>query len=878
MAAHFMTIRPLSPGDRLGPYEIVSRLGAGGMGEVYRAKDTRLGRDVAIKISTEHFSDRVEREARAIAALNHPHICAIYDTGPDYLVMECVEGTPLSGPVPLAKAAEYARQILDALAAAHQKGIIHRDLKPANILVTRQGIKLLDFGLAKMRDTGLAAADHALTRAATQQAEIVGTLQYMSPEQLQGKDVDVRSDLFSFGCVLYELLSGQQAFAGSNAASVIGAILEREPPTLDMAPPLARVINTCLAKDPDARFQTARDLRTALDWALEAPAAPRIGASGVRRSLPWIVATILAIASMTFAGLWLRRPALAATPSMFEVPAPEGAVFNFLITASAVSPDGRFVVFRATDEKGSPSLWLRPLDSISARPLAGTDGADFPFWSPDSSAIGFFAEGKLKTLDIVGGSPQVLCEAIAGDGGMGGAWSQNGTILIADQRGLLSISTSGGAPVVLRATDRAKQERGYGYAQFLPDQKRFLYFVASADANVAGLYSGSLDRPQDRVQVLRTSMKAIYTPPLDGDAHLLFVRDRALFAQRFDAGTGRLSGSPALVANDLATLPSLSAAAFWASNTGLLAYRTGLALERVMLRWVGRDGKNLGEAAPAASYTAVRLSGDGSRLAFGRRDASTAGDIWTLDFARQVTTRVTFDPKADGCPAWSPDGRRLAFTSWRTGVSQIYVKDAEGGDQDQQLTTTPEDKCVLDWSRDGRYLLYGQQGGVTFDLWALSLESPTKPIPILQTPFAEADAQFSPDGHWIAYMSDESGRFEIYVRAFSPDGAPVGRLKLSSLGGRAPRWRADGKELFYLSLDSEKVMVVPVGISAGVVHSGTPSALFPARLPGDVGDNRYPYDVSADGQRFLIEEPAGAQTSLPLTVVVNWQATLKNKN
>jgi Tol biopolymer transport system component/predicted Ser/Thr protein kinase len=858
---------PLSAGDKVGPHEILAPIGAGGMGEVYKARDTRLDRVVAIKISRNKFDERFEREARAVAALNHPYICQLYDVGPDYLVMEYVEGQPIRGPMPVEQALRYAEQIADALDQAHRKGIIHRDLKPANILVTKQGIKLLDFGLAKFR-RAVTMDDETVTNALTSKGTILGTLHYMSPEQLEGKEADERSDIYSFGCVLYELITGQRAFEGKSAASLIAAILERTPAPLEPAG-LNRVVETCLAKDPDDRFQTARDLKRALRWAVDAgPADGRLSTTGhgpVPQRWPWLVAALMTLVAAGMGGYFVMRSTPPPLVSRFTVDAPPDTAFTNGFAATAVSPDGRYLAFSVRRGSARPSLWLRPLDSLAARPLPGTDGANHPFWSPDSKSIAFFADGKLKRIEPAGGAPLVLCDAREAAGpSVGGTWNRDGIILFGGTDGLRRVPASGGQPVLLTKTDVSRQEAGHGYPQFLPDGKHFLYFIQSGKPNAQGVYGGSLDRPEERVQVVRTDAKAIYTPPtVSRSGYLLWLREQTLLAQRFDPGKLLLEGDPAPVAEETA-VNELQRAAFWASDAGLLVYRSGGASGRRLI-WMSRDGKRTEQGA-MDTYSSLRLSPDGKRVAFGRGVAT--GNIWTLEFARSVLTRLTFGMKTDSYPVWSPDGRQLAFSSNQSGLFQIYRKDTGGAGQEEQLTSGPNDKLVTDWSRDGKYLLYTQVGPKTsLDLWALPLDGDRKPVPVLQSPFTEGGGQFSPDGKWIAYHSTESGRFEVYIRAFP---SSAGKWQISNRGGAVPRWRADGKELFYVSTDVE-MMAVTIRASAAGVEADTPRELFTYLVTGF----NSPYDAAADGQRFLLTERSEAQGSVPLNVVVNWQAALK---
>jgi Tol biopolymer transport system component len=573
---------------------------------------------------------------------------------------------------------------------------------------------------------------------------------------------------------------------------------------------------------------------------------------------------------------WSRQTPATFETSRFVIEPPPGVVFNYYITGSAVSPNGRVIVFRAGGNGGVPSLWLRPLDSLTARLLPGTGAADFPFWSPDSASIGFYADGKLKKVNTVDGSSAVLCDAVAGTAGVGAAWGRDGTILFADKRGLFLIPDTGGTPRSLIAAQQPR-ETGYGYPQFLPDGRRFLYFVSSDDAEVEGAYASSLDRPADRIQVLRTSKKVTYAPSLPGEpGHLLYIRERSLVAQPFDLKTSKTTGDPTELVGDISLLSSLHASAFWLSDTGVLLFRGGQALEQVKLTWIASDGRRLGEAGPQGPYSSLRMLPDGKRVALGRRDPGDPSDIWTLDLERRVLTRATTDPLTDSCPAWSPDGTQIAFNSSRSGSYQIYRKSSGGSGPEEQLTTTSPGKCPLDWSRDGRYLLYRENAGTTSDLWALPLDDRSHPLPVVRSPFDEADGQFAPNGKWVAYTTDETGQYEVYVTAFPPaENGSDGRSQISSLGGRAPRWRGDGAELYYMTLDGKKVMSVAVRAVGASLEFGPPHELFTASMPGDIGDSQYPYDVTGDGKRFLIEEPAFAQSSSPLTLVLNWQAGLK---
>jgi Tol biopolymer transport system component/tRNA A-37 threonylcarbamoyl transferase component Bud32 len=867
---------PLASGTRLGPYEIVAAVGAGGMGEVYRARDTRLNREVAIKVSAEQFNERFSREAYAVASLNHPNICTLHDVGPDYLVMEYVEGKPIQGPLPIPEALRVADQILAALDHAHRHGVLHRDLKPANILTTRQGIKLLDFGLAKVEKV-VGGSDVTVAQAVTTQGTLFGTVHYMAPEQLEGKEADGRADIFSFGCVLYELVTGRRAFEGASPAAVIAAILHSRPAPLE-PPALNRVVETCLASNPDDRWQTANELRHVLRWIGEESAPVSPPPLPARAWIAWVLALCMTIAAGVFGTLWMRRIGPAMPVSAFAVEAPSGAFFNFLITATAVSPNGRYLVFRAGSENLIPALWLRPLDSVAARRLPGTEGGDFPFWSPDSESIAFFAGDRLKKLDIAGGAPVVLAENVGSRTiwAAGGTWNRDGVMLFGEARGLIRIAASGGTPAVLIETDRSRRDRGYAYPQFLAGGKLFLYLLASDDPERQGIYAASLDHPERPVQIVRTRVKAAYSrPPGEGTGQLLFVRDRALLAQPFDADALGLVGDPVTIAEDVSTHSGLYGAAFWPSDAGFLVYRTGVVLERARLSWVDRHGTRLSDAGPEHAYSGVRLSPDGQRAAVSRRDPDDAGDIWVLELGSGRTTRLTFDPQADVCPVWSPNGREIAFSSDRNGIRQIYRKDVSGAGQESQLTDDAGAKCVLDWSPDGRHLLYTDVGA-SADLWVLPLDGTgRKAVPVVQTPFEETDGQFSPDGKWIAYTSNEAGRNEVFVTATEASpGSSRARWPVSVLGGRAPRWRGDSKELFYVAADNRSVMAVEIRTAATGIETGSPARLFAFPMVGVSADPAYTYDVTSDGKRFLIVEPIAFQSS-PLTVLVNWQAKLK---
>ncbi len=753
---------PLSAGTRLGPYEILAPIGAGGMGEVWRARDTRLDRIVAVKVSSEQFSERFEREARAIAALNHPHICQLYDVGPNYLVMEFVEGTPLAGPLPLAQAVEYAGQILEALNAAHRKGITHRDLKPANILVTKPGIKLLDFGLAKQAAPLQRADDATLTQALTSQGQILGTLQYMSPEQLQGKEADARSDLFAFGCVLYEMLSGKRAFEGQSAASVIGAILEREPAPLTVAPLLERIVRRSLAKDPDQRFQTARDLQAALAWAMEQPAPPT-GERPVRR-WQWIAAATLVIGALAgWAVSHFQQPIPENRVLRFQIDPPDGGQFvsGGIAGGIAFSPDGRTAAYVASGGR-KMGLWVRPLDGASARLIAGTEEARFPFWSPDSKSIGFFTPSQLKRVDPAGGTPSVICETSLG---RGGAWTNDGNILLGTEAsGLLQVPATGGAPLPLTTPDATRSEGMHRWPQVLPGG-RFLYAVQSEKPENAGVYAASLAKPGERVRLLQTATDVVYAPGGDGKHYLLWERGGTLVAQEFNPDALRLRGEPHMVADAVAASQLQGKMYAAASANGVLLYSASVT--RSQFTWFDRTGKSVGALGEPGEYSTFRLSPDGRRVAVAR-DRRGGTDLWLLEIERHGGGRLTLNSTTNTNPVWSPDSRAIVFTSGTP--RNLFRTDSRGAGGDQRLTQSSASQFVNDWSRDGRWILYhvitSDKGR---DLWVVPATAEGKPgpdatpKPFLQTPFNESWGRFSPESppRWLAYESDLSGGYEV---------------------------------------------------------------------------------------------------------------------
>jgi eukaryotic-like serine/threonine-protein kinase len=887
-------------GKRLGPYEILSAIGAGGMGEVYRARDTRLDRTVAIKVLPTHLADRselrerFEREARTVASLNHPHICTLYDIGhqdgTDYLVMEYLEGETLAqrlakGPLPLDQVLQYAIEIADALDKAHRKGVTHRDLKPGNIMLTKSGTKLLDFGLAKLKAAPTASPLSQLPTAndtITAQGAILGTLQYMAPEQLEGKEADARTDIFAFGAVVYEMATGKKAFEGKSQASLIAAILEREPPAMSalqpMTPPqLDRVVKKCLAKEPEKRWQAASDVCDELTWIAEGGSqagvpAPTIALrKGPLRNIrvAWSVAAIIVIIAALVAGAfwYFRRAPQDAQTMRFFVSLPD--TWSLATAGStgapnplAVSPDGHRVAFLAKSADGKYLLWVRSLDTLAAQGLTGTDGAAHPFWSPDSRFLGFFAGGKLKKIEVSGGPPVTLCDA---PNDRGGAWSQDGVIVFAPgyPAALQKVSASGG--VSTAATVLGQGETAHVRPFFLPDGRHFLYRVYVSSAGAGPIFVASLDSAERKLLLSADSANVLYT-----QGHLLFLRETTLMAQPFDTRRLLLTGEAFPIAEQIQTQATPPSGVFSASGNGVLAYQTGTGAAGSQLAWFDRSGKQIGALGDSAVYGDLELSPDSKRASVSVPDQAGKGrDIWVYDVARGLRTRFTFDPADELESIWSPDGSRVVFNSRRKGHLELYQKASSGAGAEEALLEDNLDKYPVSWSPDGRFILYIGTGTTTGnDLFVLPLSGDRKPFPFLNTQFNEGPGQFSPDGRWVVYASNESGRYEVYVAPFP---GPGGKWQISTSGGVWPRWRHDGTEIFYLGLDN-KLMAAAVNGKGASFEVGAVKPLFATRTTFGF---RYSYDVSPDGQRFLINTVPEQATSAPITVVLNWTAGLK---
>ena len=880
----------LGAGTRLGPYEIQSQLGAGGMGEVYRARDTRLERTVAVKILPAQFSadpvrkQRFEREAKTISSLSHPHICTLHDVGHqdgmDYLVMECVEGETLAkrlekGPLPLEQVLKFGGQIADGLDKAHRSGVVHRDLKPGNIMLTPAGAKLLDFGLAKPAVPLASAATLTAVRTApmTEEGTIVGTFQYMSPEQVEGKELDARSDIFSMGAVLYEMVTGKRAFEGKSQLSVASAILEKEPEPINAAKPMTppaldHAIKKCLAKLADERWQSASDLASELKWIGEGgsqavSATPRERSGKTKERIAWLTACVAVLALI--AGVIWWRGSTPPTQIMHFF-----ASMPFSAREVALSPNGHTVAVIAYEESGQEivgtrnGIWIYELGSQGGRSLDDTEGASYPFWSPDGGSLGFFADGKLKKLELSGGRAQIICDAPSA---RGGTWNKDGVILFTpDARagvGLYRVAASGGTVTPVSKLDTSRGELSHRWPMFLPDGTHYLYMAANfaGQKDVDAIFVGSLDSDEKRF-VVKAAANAAYAEP----GYLLFYRDKALLAQRFDLKRFALRGEPTTVLNDIQFQPQVKRAVFGASGNNLLVAQSGSGVALSQFIWFDRKGKELGALGKPDVYGNVLIAPNGKSVAVSMTDiASQNTDIWTYDLQLDSARRLTFDPSADSVPIWSPDSARLLFASNRLSFNDLYVKNADGAQEEKSLLHDDIDKFPSDWSRDGKYILYTRHT----DLWFLSLPDLKKSL-FLKAPSVLRNGQFSPDGKWVAYASNETGKWEIYVTSF-PE--PRGKWQVSVGGGEQPRWRGDGRELFYLSPNS-KMMAVPVTTGANF-EARTPVALFQAapRQPIPIFD-LFVYDVSRDGQRFLINTQVKQAESAPMSIVLNWTAKL----
>jgi eukaryotic-like serine/threonine-protein kinase len=885
----------LAAGSRLGPYEIGAPLGAGGMGEVYRARDTRLDRTVAIKVLPQNLADtpearqRFEREARAVSALNHPHICTLHDVGSqdgtEFLVMEYLEGETLAarlekGPLPLDQVLKRGVEISDALDKAHRQGIVHRDLKPSNIMLTKSGAKLLDFGLAKAAVplTAGVTLTAAVTRTTpvTQQGTIVGTFQYMSPEQVEGKEVDARSDIFSFGAVLYEMLTARRAFPGKSQLSVASAILEKDPEPISalqpMTPPmLERTVKRCLEKEPEDRWQTARDLLLEMKWIAEGgsqvtltPTAGRGVRARWRGALLWAVVSLL-LAAITGLVIWNVKPAPPRSVSRTVIALPPGQRLAGLEQPTlALSPDGTHLAYVAV-QGGTQQLYLRAMDSLEARPIPGTEGAINPFFSPDGQWLGFFAGQKLKKVSVSGGAALTLGDAPFPGGA---SWGSQGTIALAPSVGtsLQQLPDGGRAPQLL--TRLEKGEVNHRWPEFLPDGKAVLF--TAAPTNVSWTNAQVVVQSVGKSERRNLVQGGTY-PRYASSGHLVYAQGGSLMAMQFDPQRLAVTGAAAPVLEGVLQSSSSGAAQYSLSATGSLVYIPGsVQADQRRLVWVTRNGTEQPVAAPARAYVFPRLSPDGRQVGVGITEQET--QVWLYDLSRETLTRFTFEGNVNLNVAWTPDGKRIAFQSNKEGPLNLFWQRADGSGGLERLTTSEYNNFPMSWSPDGQLLAFVEVNPTTgYDIWVLRLGD-RRAQPFLRTPFNESVPRFSPDGRWLAYVSNESGRWEIYVLAYP---GPGGKWQISTEGGTEPVWNSNGRELFYRSGD--KMMAVDIATQPSFTAS-KPRVLFEGRYnpaPGTTPN----YDVSPDGQRFLMIKPSEQEAAAPtqINVVLNWFEELKRR-
>jgi Tol biopolymer transport system component len=882
----------LDAGTRLGPYEVLALVGAGGMGEVYKASDTRLNRIVAIKVLPPHWVDdpdmkqRFDREAQTIASLTHPNICTLHDIGregdTDFLVMEYLEGQTLAqrlerGALPLEEALKVAIAIADAMDKAHREGVVHRDLKPSNVMLTPGGPKLLDFGLAKLkapqnplstppRPPAPAGQARPARADATVPGMIVGTLQYMAPEQIEGAEADARTDIFAFGAILYEMVTGTKAFEGKNRALLIAAIATLDLDPLSKAQPasspaLDHVAKRCLAKDPDDRWQTAHDLTLQLRWV----AGSDIG--GVATTQPAAARRLDKRVSLLLAAA-LVLVAVMAAPAILYLRGPgESEAFQFRIPVAglsdsdiAISPDGETVALVARpNTQEAASLFVRPVGSTTFRRLGGTEQASLPFWSPDSLTIAYAAGGRLKKVEASGGAPKDIGEA---PGFAGGAWNSEGTIVFGSAKGLYRVSAEGGKAEAITSVE--KPETGHFWPSFLPDGRHYVYLAWSGEAGNRAVFAGALDS-KEKTRLMAAESNAAYAAP----GYLVFHREATLFAQPFNAKKLVLAGEPVHIADQLGFSAASGRGNFDVSQNGVLVYfqgggasgggpaGRGQTIAGAVFGWRDRTGRQLGLAGEQGTYGDIDLSPDGKFIAITRQDSGPAADIWVIDWERAgVPTRLTLDPAEDINPVWSPSGDRIAFTTYRKGNADVYVKNANGVGAETPLLDSPGNEAVEDWSKDGKYIAYKLGQGAFEDIYVLPLTgADKKPIPVVTGPFHKDEPQFSFDGKWLAYTSDESGTFEVYVISFP---AADQKLRVSAIGGGGqPRWRKDGKELYYRAPD-DGVMAVDIKPEPRI-EAGIPHRLFSATAYSTSRDPvRHQWSVTPDGQRFLLRYPIGS--------------------
>jgi eukaryotic-like serine/threonine-protein kinase len=877
-------------GTKLAHYEITSHVGSGGMGDVYQATDLKLGRSVAIKFLPEVFShdnDRVarfEREARVLASLNHPHIAAIYgleESGDrKFLVMEFIEGETLAqrierGPIPIDESLEIAAQIVEALEAAHEKGIIHRDLKPANVKITAEGrVKLLDFGLAKAFEAEVSKANQSqsptFSIAATNAGVILGTAAYMSPEQAKGRPVDKRADIWAFGVVFYEMLTGERLFKGDSISEILAGVIKEES-RLDNVPlKVRRLIKSCLEKDPRKRLRDIGDVWRLLDDEPQTPVA--VAPAGRRVTLGWMTAALFFVTTLAASFFHFRDAGpIEQRKALFEVPSPSGTREPF-----ALSPDGRYLAMEGKRPTGR--LWVRPIDSSLTRELPGTEGGVYPFWSPDSIDIGFFANGKLKKIALASGVVQILSDA---DGRAGGSWGPDGTILFrpggsgAESYILGRVAETGGVPVPV--TKLAAETDIHRFPAFLPDGKHFLYLLGSEKAETGGIYVGSVDGAPP-VRLLADQSSAEYVPSAAParTGFILFTRGTTLMALPFDPKRLQAVGEMFPLAEQVNFTGNAEHSGFTASANGVLAYVSGAPLQAQQLVWRDRNGNRLSALPKTGAIRAASISPDGRTVATSLIDPqSGAGDYWLMDVASGALSRFTsLDPGSiTANPVWSPDAKRIAYYVRTTSsvFGTLYSKPARALGQPEPLVqVTGGDGHAYDWSPDGKFIAYAQNGRETKrDIWLLPVDGDRKPIPYLNSAANEDLPQFSPFGAWMAYVSDESGQNQVYIQTIPPNGTPI---PVSVAGGSQPRWRRDGRELFYVSSD-QKMIAVPIQALSAGIEVGMPHPIFEDAPESE--RERFFYQPSADGQRFLVMAPASESAPPLVTIVLNWQAGLK---
>ncbi len=883
----------LRQGDRIGAFEIVGLIGAGGMGEVYRARDGRLDRDVAIKVLSSHLGadpgarERLEREARAIARLTHPRISTLHDVGSarigdadaTFLVMELVDGETVAarlrrGPMTIAEALPVAIDVAEALVAAHAAGLVHRDLKPANVMLTRTGAKLLDFGLARPRSSPAPYDPHISTSPlpATMSSMVAGTPAYMAPEQLKGGSADARSDLFAFGAMLYEMIAGRRAFDAASPADLVAAILEDEPAPLSahaprVTPALDRLVATCLAKDPDERWQTARDLLRELRW-LRDDSTTRRASAAVATAAPrrrFAVAVLIAVAAAigAFALVTFMRPA-APPPTRvdFHIYPPPDTRFPRGSAEMAVSPDGSRLVFTVLSTDGRRKLWLRRFDEVESRPIDGSEEGSYPFWAPDNRTIAFFTHNKLKRIAETGGVPQDICDLTFGP--RGGAWSRAGIILFgAVGRPLMRVVDTGGVAKPATRLIESRSDKQHTWPVFLPDGHRFLYLAESLNPDETAVFQESIDGNDSR------RLFAADAPASVAGDYLFTLSKGVLSARTYDAAGPNAGSKPTTIAARLAyDPPQRSGPAFSVGADGVVAFRS--ASPDSSLHWTDRQGHTLGTFPERADFHHPWFSPDENQLAVEKTDWATGRhSIWILNPSRGTTSRLLLDPAGAHVPVWAPDGTRIAFGSNRAGGLDLYDIAADGSGGERLLQDSKAGFVrITDWSLDGRFILYDTERRGQTDLRVLPLSPKGDARPYLETAADEQQGQFSPDVQWIAYSSNESGASEVYVRKFPDTG---GKWQVSTRGGAQPRWRRDGRELFYLAPDG-KLMAAAVNAGPAGLSIAPPRDLFDTGIRASIVERRNQFLVTRDGQRFLVNVSAEDEGSAPITVVMHWNA------